>query len=713
LDLGGDITANTTLNTSTLAMIGIGSSTASEYLNLNLNGHRTFTCYNGNSGTYDNRGLFIENGVSDGSVVGSSLTVVGGSGWINTTPLGVTLAGGLKFDGASSFTGALIVDKYTLMILSGLGSVATTDIRLRPGASLKLDSRCNNAINTGFSQVYLSDRITDGAILQFDSGQFFYRGKNSLVSTETIGTVQLNSGVSQIIMENSLLNNSGSETTGADLDCIVTFSTLSRSVGATLWLKGVGINGGATTMGTIGKNTANADNRLMVTAAPTLVNGIIPWAFAEYDTDPSAASSLTYDFVTYGGNGFEVYTGNVLGIAGRGAVDNVCLTSDEIVTGDNTLNSLTLNSAVSITNDAGVHTLTLSSGALLNKGVGSVVRTKIDLNGGEGLIFNMGTGYINFASDSAFINDGGNGVTFYCGTSTSGINLQNANSTYSGNTRINYGTLQLQTVGAIPSTTELRIDLGGVLDLYDGQTITLGALSGHGKVTAKNTGGVSSTLVLGSGNSSGDFSGSIINGALGSIALSKTGTGSQTLSGNNTYQGATQVLEGALLVSGNLSGTGAVTVANGATLGGNGSIGGEVTVQAGGTLTGEDSSFAGNLNLTSNLLLNAGSVLCCNLTSASVYDQIVVQGTVNLNADSGAGATLQVALGYAPRVGQQFTIIDKQSAGAISGAFANGTRVKASYGGRSYSFSINTTGGSGSNDVVLMVLPRGTMFRIE
>ena len=74
---------------------------------------------------------------------------------------------------------------------------------------------------------------------------------------------------------------------------------------------------------------------------------------------------------------------------------------------------------------------------------------------------------------------------------------------------------------------------------------------------------------------------------------------------------------------------------------------------------------------------------------------------------------MQVVLGNALRVGQQFTLIDKQSAGAISGAFANGTRVSASYGGRSYPFSINMTGGSGSNDVVLTVLPRGTMFRIE
>ena len=57
-----------------------------------------------------------------------------------------------------------------------------------------------------------------------------------------------------------------------------------------------------------------------------------------------------------------------------------------------------------------------------------------------------------------------------------------------------------------------------------------------------------------------------------------------TLSGINTYSGATTVSAGTLLVNGSLTNS-AVTVGNGGTLGGSGSLGALVTVQTGGVLS--------------------------------------------------------------------------------------------------------------------------------
>lgn len=95
------------------------------------------------------------------------------------------------------------------------------------------------------------------------------------------------------------------------------------------------------------------------------------------------------------------------------------------------------------------------------------------------------------------------------------------------------------------------------------------------KFTVK--GGVTNTLVV-----SGDISGT------GDSGLSKNFGGSLVLSGTNTYDGATDINGGLVLINGDSSGaTGAVTVDNisgSATLGGTGVIGGDVTIGVNGTL---------------------------------------------------------------------------------------------------------------------------------
>lgn len=66
-------------------------------------------------------------------------------------------------------------------------------------------------------------------------------------------------------------------------------------------------------------------------------------------------------------------------------------------------------------------------------------------------------------------------------------------------------------------------------------------------------------------------------------SLNKSGSGSLTLTANNTSTGSSTVFAGTLIVDGNTSST--TTVASGATLAGSGSLGGNVTVQSGGTLS--------------------------------------------------------------------------------------------------------------------------------
>ena len=113
------------------------------------------------------------------------------------------------------------------------------------------------------------------------------------------------------------------------------------------------------------------------------------------------------------------------------------------------------------------------------------------------------------------------------------LNLSGVN-TYSGGTHIMAGTLQLGSNTALNSAGALTINSGGLLDL-NGFNAGVGALNGSG--TIDNVAGYgTSVLTLGNGNASGSFSGTIQNSSPnGTVALVKTGSGTQYLSGTNTY----------------------------------------------------------------------------------------------------------------------------------------------------------------------------------
>jgi autotransporter-associated beta strand protein len=75
-----------------------------------------------------------------------------------------------------------------------------------------------------------------------------------------------------------------------------------------------------------------------------------------------------------------------------------------------------------------------------------------------------------------------------------------------------------------------------------------GLLKFTNNLTATGSGNKSFVL-SGSTSGAGEIGGAIVNGATGSTGLKKEGSGTWTLSGTNTYSGATEVLDGALVLS--------------------------------------------------------------------------------------------------------------------------------------------------------------------
>lgn len=144
------------------------------------------------------------------------------------------------------------------------------------------------------------------------------------------------------------------------------------------------------------------------------------------------------------------------------------------------------------------------------------------------------------------------------------LNLITAN-THSGDTRIEGGMIVLAHANALQNSTLDTGDAGiqsANFTLAEGTTYQIGGLKGSADLDL-----ALSHLSVGGNNQTTTFSG-VLQGAFNNN-LTKVGTGTLTLAGNNTYLGTTTVSAGSLILLGtNLS---RMIVENGANLGGEGS----------------------------------------------------------------------------------------------------------------------------------------------
>ena len=228
-----------------------------------------------------------------------------------------------------------------------------------------------------------------------------------------------------------------------------------------------------------------------------------------------------------------------------------------------------------------------------------------------------------------------------------GTLLLSAAATYSGDTTINGGILQLGAINALPATTNVSVAMAGTLDLHN-QNAVIASLAGAGSVTL-GTG----TLTTGGSNSSTTFSGPIS----GAGGLTKAGTGTLTLSSTNTYTGATTVSGGKLLLgtASALASATAVSVAVGATLDLNsrnvaiGALAGGGTVALGtGTLTtggaNISTTFSGNISGTGGLTETGTGMLTLASANGFTGATTVNAGTLRLAADNAVAASASITV---------------------------------------------------------------------
>jgi len=291
---------------------------------------------------------------------------------------------------------------------------------------------------------------------------------------------------------------------------------------------------------------------------------------------------------------------------------------------------------------------------------------------------------------------GSGSVVMGNGADTGTFWLYNTANDYTGSTTINSGRLMVQNDGVIPAGSDVVVNSPHSQALYvQNVSLTVGSLSGTGFVNTAASGALS----VGYNNTSTSFGGKITGGG----SLTKIGTGSLTLSGANSYTGATTVNGGTLFVHGTI--TSDTTVKSGATLGGGGATR-AVTVEGGGTLSPGNSPD--QILIGGNLTLAAGSNYLVEIVTGSMpgdgitgYDQAVVAGILSVD-----GANLLVtanASGIGLRRGQELVILDNDADEAVVGLFSGlAEGASLTVAGVPF-FTVSYLGGTG-NDVVLISL---------
>ena len=474
-----------------------------------------------------------------------------------------------------------------------------------------------------FNGLTAADKITGGtSIAKSGSGSLILTSANDFSGGVTIagGTVQFD-GSGRLGSGPISLNGSDASLVSTSSSA-VSMSANTLSVGASGGTVNTGANsltlGALTTSGmltktgtgslTVGTVTPNAGTGFTVSAGDLILgqaSGVVK-VFAN--------SSLTGNLVLNSGVRFDVDGGST--VSGTGKI-KVAATGALI---SNTSGDIggTISTEIALNSNAIAFAKGTWAGASYTPST-SFLTTVGGTTGGALSIFSLsGDADVDLSNNST--TGGGAGTLTLTGAST-----------YTGNTSINANTPTAPAVSvvlgvnnALPIGTGLivgtKTGVGGpVLDL-NGKNQQFAYVADGANVTAlkylkfvNNAAGSASVLTLGGSVSPGaPFSGNISDGA-GTIALVKTGSNTQILSGSGTYSGGVTVNAGTLQVTGatpatvsNALGapTGAVVVNNGGQLFVSASIANAVTVNSGGRVSGN-----GQLNL---LTVNSGGQIAAN-----------------------------------------------------------------------------------------------------
>jgi autotransporter-associated beta strand protein len=686
-------------------------------------------------------GIIADNGTGADNLIKSGLGTLALTGANTYTGTTTVIGGTFRVDG--SITSVVTVQTGATLI--GTGTVGATTIDA--GATL-----APGGVGIGTLTVNGTLNVTGNLDFEFETGsndQINVSGNVTLTNPTFTPSGTFTSSGGQIL---TLINNTGTGTTTG------TFSGVANGTTITIDGKTFRVfyNGGTNSNDVLLINdppvvtafadddwSALSDGALIQDADPVTAGdqsviigvtgfgtieaaltkvGATGTVFVNNGTYAEAVTLSSQTLRMLGTNPSTAGTVTINSIAGAGTIDtsSVGPLANSLVVGD--ASSTTFSGVISGTGSLtkqGTGTLTLTgtnsyttttiSAGTLQVGNGGTSGTL-----GSGAITNNANLTIN-RSDSVTlgVNITGTGSLTQAGSGTTILTGTNSYTT----TTISAGTLQIGdngTTGTLGSGTVTN-DASLVFDRSDNLTVS-NNITGSGSLTKLRSNTLiltgtntffgtttitDGTLQIGDGGTSGTLgSGSVVNNATlninrsnsvtlsnaisGTGAFNQNGTGTTVLTGTSNYTGATTINAGTLQVDGSISSN--VTVQSEATLAGDGTTG-AVTVNALGSLDPTPSLATSNLSIAGDLDVS--------ISSASVFDSVIVTGTVNLDS------TFALNLSGSPTpiaIGTVLTIIDNTGTDAVTttGLVDGQTLTLASQ-----TFKLFFNGGDG-NDVVLV-----------
>lgn len=291
-----------------------------------------------------------------------------------------------------------------------------------------------------------------------------------------------------------------------------------------------------------------------------------------------------------------------------------------------------------------------------------------------------------FHNHGGAVNGAGSGQTLFYGSATAGAATLYAHPSAVSAAGGGIVFLDSSSGGTARAIVEGNATSSGGLDisLHAGTGMSIGSIEGGGTISLGNK-----ALRVGINDRDTTFSGLIRDGGFNPAtggSLFVNGAGALTLSGANTYSGATQIGNGATANSGKLNvtntsgsatGSGPVFVNRGGTLGGSGFTAGPVTLRAGGVIAPGDPV---TLTLLSSLSWDGGGVIRLVLGADTAgSDQLFMDALIR-GAD---GAFLIDLVNAGTVVGETYQLIHFNSViGFVASDF--------SYGGVAGSFSLSS-----------------------
>ena len=627
--------------------------------------------------------------VGTGSTATLSAALAGASGLTKSGSGTLTLA-------TATYTGATTVTAGKLTLL---GSYASSAFAIASGATLELDTASGekNYIATTFTGAGTLRKSSANRAYWGTAATTFALGSGSLIDVQA-GTLTGGSNANEVWTNNL-----------ADLN--IAAGAVFDSVEANVRIDGLS-GGGTLKTGYNGASYANLT--LGVDNGSSTFSGVIANSTSTGNLVKAGTGTITL-------SGNNTFTGGVtIGLgalritraAGLGSgtkTITIKATADKMLELDGTSGNITLPSTTSfltsgangaIRNIAGNNTIagafTISDGngntKIISDGGALTLSGNISANISARILDLSGTSTAANTFSGALSNTNTPGLTK---TGTGTWTLSGAN-TYAGATTVTAGTLKLAHNSALGTTaagttvsTGAKLQLEGTnlnipepLTLGTGTTgVTIENLSGTntlsgtitrngalyflsnaGKLTISSPIGDTSNTVNLQGDGDGEMTGAITV----AFAVTKSGNGTWKLSGPSTYTTATTISGGRLILTGSL--TSPVTATTG-------TLAPQGTPATTGSLS---------INSTGRLEVRPG-------------DTLTVGGTVTLGGD------LDVIAPPGLATGTSYTILNKTSAGAVTGTFA-GKPQGSTFTASGYTWQITYLGGDG-NDVAVTLQP--------